>query len=290
MLVADDILYLELPKTACSHIRNLLKHFVGGKFVGKHNRPSEQMLEQMLEQKMLVGSVRNPWDWYVSMWAYGCDSKGVLFKRLTSRQIRGQGLISGAKSIPPLVFLRFLSQIFFKSPDNWKRLYADSRNPYLFREWLSLVLDIDYNHKYSFGDGYAFSPVSSIAGLYTYYYVRLFARDTARLINGKISAMDGLCEIDQSYNVLNEVIRVESLEDDVVRILCKLGHVDSLSLRNEIRTYKPPLFRDIGSKSNSSSRVRDIRYYYDQQTAHLVAHREKLIIEKHNYQSILANF
>ena len=285
MLVSEDILYLELPKTACSHIRNLLRHFIGGKFDGKHNRPSPELLDQVFRhEKMVVGSVRNPWDWYISIWAYGCDSKGVLFDRLTSRKLKGNGLISGAKSIPPIVFLTFLAQNIFKPVGNWKRLYADSKDPDLFREWLSLVLALDSNNKYSFGDGYPFSPVSSVAGLYTYYYVRLFSHDITRIRSGTIKTMSELCEIDRSNNILNEVVRIENLEDDMVRILQKLGHADSPELRDEIRTYRPPLFKDSKTKSNSSSRVKDIEYYYNEQASRLVANSEKLIIEKYNYQ------
>lgn len=87
MLVSDHLVYLELPKTACSHIRDLLKLLVGGDIVGKHNRLPGHLMQQ---NKMIVGSIRNPWDWYVSMWAYGCDRKGLLYKRLTSRKFNGK--------------------------------------------------------------------------------------------------------------------------------------------------------------------------------------------------------
>jgi hypothetical protein len=42
------------------------------------------------------------------MWAYGCDSRGILFKRLTSRKLQGNGLLGDYKNIPLDIFLLFL--------------------------------------------------------------------------------------------------------------------------------------------------------------------------------------
>lgn len=280
MLISDKLLYLELPKTACSHIRNLLKYLVGGKLDGKHNRLPHHWENQ---NKMIVGSIRNPWDWYVSMWAFGCDSKGILFERLTSRKLKGNGLLGDYKNIPLDIFLLFLIENIMKPVNDWKRLYSDARDPHLFREWLSLILDVDSNRKYCFGDGYAFSPVSSFAGIYTYYYLSLFSREFLALFEDDIDNIDKLQVFDSKNNILNEIIKVENLERDLIRILEKLNFKDTPELRADIRSFKPPLFKDSNSQSNSSSRVRDVGYYYDRETSDLIAKREKFIIEKYGY-------
>jgi hypothetical protein len=280
MLISEEIIYLELPKTACSHIRNLLKHLVGGNFEGKHNRLPYQSLRQ---SKMVIGSIRNPWDWYVSIWAFGCDSKGILYDRLTSRKLKGNGLLGDYKNIPPHVFLKFLIINILKPIEDWKRLYSDAKNPELFREWLSLVLNVGSSHKYCFGDGYAFSPISSFAGIYTYYYMRLFSYDLFDLFEKNLGDINQLKNFDAKNNVLDETIRIENLENDLVDILKKLSFKDSAELRHEIRTYKPPLFKESTSQSNSSSRIRDIGYYYDPTTRDLVMEREELLIEKYGY-------
>src|SRR5690349_15515950 len=42
MFVSDRIVFLELQKTGCTHIRNLLKEIVGGRLVMRHNQaPAE---------------------------------------------------------------------------------------------------------------------------------------------------------------------------------------------------------------------------------------------------------
>lgn len=280
MLFSEKVIYLELPKTACSHIRNLFKHLVGGEFVGKHNRLPYYLMQQ---DKMIVGSIRNPWDWYVSMWAFGCDHKGILFERLTSRKLKGNGLLGNHKSIPPHIFLLFLIENILKPINHWQRLYSNSKDPDLFREWLSLILDVDSNRKYCFGDGYAFSSISSFAGIYTYYYMHLFSYHLFDLFKGDIGDIDRLKSFDLESNILDEVIKIENLENDLIRILQKLDFKDTPELRADIRSFKPPLFKNSNSQSNSSSRIREVGYYYDEKTRDLVAKREEFIIKKYNY-------
>src|SRR5690606_10461451 len=90
MFVSDRIVFLELQKTGCTHIRNLLQELVGGELVGKHNRAGRELCSV---DRFFLGSVRDPWEWYISLWAYGCDRKGVVFGTVTKRgrRIRGRG-------------------------------------------------------------------------------------------------------------------------------------------------------------------------------------------------------
>ncbi len=72
MYVADRLIYLELQKTGSKQIRRLLSSCIGGKQTGKHNRMTE-----LQPGRMIVDSIRNPWAWYVSLWAFGCLGRGT---------------------------------------------------------------------------------------------------------------------------------------------------------------------------------------------------------------------
>ena len=76
MFVSKDLVFLELQKTGGSHILRLLSQWVKGEIVGKHNR-----LNWENAGKFVVGSIRNPWDWYVSLWAYGVGGQGAIRAR-----------------------------------------------------------------------------------------------------------------------------------------------------------------------------------------------------------------
>ena len=79
MFVSDQIVFIELQKTGSTHVRHLLTGLLGGSLKGKHNAPTPEILARGTP---ILGSVRNPWSWYVSLWTYGCQKKGVLYQRL----------------------------------------------------------------------------------------------------------------------------------------------------------------------------------------------------------------
>ena len=92
MFVNERLIYLQLQKTGCTHVAMLLDKLIGGEQVGKHNRLPARLES---EGRLIVGSVRNPWDWYVSLWAFGCEQCGGLADRLTSGfTFRGHGVFS----------------------------------------------------------------------------------------------------------------------------------------------------------------------------------------------------
>lgn len=90
MFVSERFVYLELHKTGCTHIRDILNELLDGGLIGKHNQATPELFRQ---RKIFFGSVRNPWEWYTSLWAYGCDNRGALFNNVTraSRSIRELG-------------------------------------------------------------------------------------------------------------------------------------------------------------------------------------------------------
>lgn len=283
MFISERLIYLELPKTACSHIRDLLQALVGGEIVGKHNPISLSLCQQ---NKCIIGSIRNPWDWYISLWAFGCDGKGSLYKRLISRQIKGNGLVMSKNEqlvLSPLDITLTILESFRKSVKTYRKVYSDSKDSSMFREWLKIILDLNSTKKYSFGDGYAFSPISSYAGLYTYYYIRLFSKSTAGIYGEEVATEDKLVAFDRTQNSLHEVIRIENLEEDLVNILKRLNYdIDESKLENILK-FKPDWHKNKQTKTNSSSRVKAIEYYYDQETSDLVAEKEKFIIKKYGY-------
>lgn len=269
MFVAERLIYLELLKTGCTHIKQLLGSVIPGENVGKHNRLPTNLLQ---ENKAIIGSIRNPWDWYVSLWAFGCDSKGIHYYRLTKRNVKGYGVIGRNRPVSPAQFMLAALGQLKKPVTDWRRVYSNSQDPKLFQEWLRMILDP--KNKLTIGDGYGFSSISSFAGLLTYYYLHLFSRNFTELYKHQISDSSALQQFDQLNNILKAVIRTEHLGDDLVQVLQETGYELN---QEQIQQIQKP------ERTNSSSRVKGISYYYDQETLDLVAEKEQLIIQKYGY-------
>lgn len=268
MFVSDQIVFVELHKTGCTHIRNLLAELVGGEFAGKHNQVDPGLLA---DGRVVLGSVRDPWDWYVSLWAYGCDRRGLVYGNVTRGGIRFKG--HGWKANPYRAALELLRSRSNTNARKWSRTYQDVNDPGAFREWLQMMHDPHYWS--DFGEGYGRSPFSSVAGLYTYRYSRLFSctgEQTGRL--DAISTFDELARHDRDNCFVDHFIRNEKLEADLFAALEASGFRIPDEARARIMQR---------SRTNTSSRKRDPDYYYDPAAERLVGKRERLLVEKFGY-------
>lgn len=253
-----------MQKTGCTHISKLLSECVGGSQKTKH-----QCLRNYNTDKYIIGSVRNPWEWYVSLWAFGCEGKGRLRNQLTRHHPLNviSGCVSGR--------IDNMKNEFEKPVHLWRTVYQDYKNRDNFKKWLKLLHDpqrrIDLN------EGYPEHVVSNFAGLMNYRYCRLYQKDFFLKKNQIVlKSYDDLKEFDETHNLLDFIIRNESLEDDVFNILKKVGY--------NLDENKIKLIYDSSNSRTFKSVHYDSNYYYDKETVDIIAKSERFIIEKYNYR------
>ena len=265
MFVSEKVIFVELHKTGCTHIRNALKELLGGEFVGKHNQVSSDLFTK---GKIFLGSIQDPWEWYISLWAFGCDNQGGIFNRVTkSKGFNFRGL--GWKNNPYAAFQAFLFS-FYRSPEKWKRTYRDVNDASAFREWLYMMHDQEYCH--DLGEGYGTSSLSKIAGLLTYRYMKLFCCKYGEVANmNAISTFDELMEYEKENCFIDHFIRNESLDFTLFKAL-ELSEI-GISNNAQAKIMSMP-------RTNTSSRKWAPTFYYDSDSENLIFEREKLIIEK----------
>lgn len=265
--ITDRIAYLRLQKTGSSHVLRALDMVCPGRQGEMHGRLPESIINS---DRLIAGSVRNPWDWYISVWAYGCDGKGALYDRLTeSRKVLGHGY---RKSLP-IGVSNFIYE-FCRPRRPWREVYSDSSSPVLFRRWLSAVLDPERSR--CLGEDYCCSPLSRFAGFYTYRYCRLFHRTVAHLYDGKVYNHEILLEAEKKLNIVQHMLQVEKLTDGILELLESAGINIDGETREKIKGM---------NRTNPSTRQRDSAFYYDRQTADMVKERDALIVEKYAYRS-----
>lgn len=266
MFLADKLIFLELQKTGSTHIRQLLSKYVGGRVDGKHNAPSPEMLNS---GKAFLGSVRNPWSWYVSLWTYGCEKKGLLYQRLTQPQrwelAQEKRADKADAPLPP-------EGASAERANYW---YADPVNPDAFREWMRVVFSPGCRGLLE--AGYGGSPLGKAGGLMTFRYFRLFVKDTQKL-PPKFKTLDMLNQLDAERCFIDHFIKTESLEADLIKALAACGIALTDAQVAEMMSAR---------KTNTSTRPLGTKDYYDAETAALVGANEKFIIDKFSYSSPL---
>lgn len=257
MFVSRDLVFVELHKTGCTHVGRLLATLVAGQQIGKHNPAPLALLGS---GRKFIGSIRNPWDWYVSLWAYGCEKKGAVYERTTGLAARtNAGSFADTNAITPVAAAR---------TREWQRCYADVNSASAFRDWLNMMHDARYRH--DIGEGYGASSVSRLAGLLTYRYCYLFCRPT----NIIFDSIAGLQAYEKLNCYIDHFIRTEHLEEDFCRALAFAGVPLSNAQRESVLTM---------GKTNTSRGRKQASYYYDPSTVNLVRERERLIVDRFRY-------
>ena len=272
--MSNKVVFLELHKTGGTHIGAWLNKLIGGEQRGKHNR-----LTSDLNDRFIMGSVRNPWDWYVSLWAYGCRGQGSVKHQLCRKfspvycwdelpREMDKHYLSASQW-----YRQFLGE-FNKPIEFWVDCYSDIENPDKFRQWLAVLLSSE--RVFDMGGGFAHSPISTRFGLMTYRYIRLFTDFKVDIYNNRALAnLDGINRAMEDFGLVDWVIRNESLELDLLEGLSLAG----IELRDQ---QKADLQAGSTSKINSSKH-KGSAFYYDQQSLDIVAQREAYIINRYGY-------
>jgi len=270
MYVSDRIVFVELQKTGCTHIRNLLKELLGGRFVERHIQADPRLF---VEGRSFFGSVRDPWPWYMSLWAYGCDGKGDIYDNVTTPGIRLRQ--RGWRLHPFSLLGEVLQSRFNRHAQEWRRTMHDVNDAGAFRQWLYMLHDETY-----WGDvheGYWRFPMNRFAGLMTYRYLKLFAcKKGENDLMRPITTPEQLAAFERDHCFIDHFIRNERLESDLLAALQQVGIV--VPPETAAAWQARP-------RTNTSSKKHGVGYYYDADTEKLVGARERLIIEKFGYRA-----
>lgn len=270
MFVSDKIVFMELQKTGCTHIRNLLREIVGGQFVERHIQADPRLFT---EGRSFLGSVRDPWDWHVSLWAYGCDDKGDFHSNVTTNGIRIRR--RGWRLHPYSTLVEYLQSRPNRHAEEWKRTCRDVNDAGAFRQWLYMLHDEKYWP--DVGEGYWRYPLNRFAGLLTYRYIKIFTCRKGELdLLRDVSTPGKLFAHERERCFIDHFIRNESLEPDLLAVLERMG----IEVPERVAAGMASRPR-----TNTSSKKHGPGYYYDADTERLVGERERLIVERFGYRA-----
>ncbi len=288
MFVTEKLVYLQMEKTASTHIAHVLDEIVGGEQHVQHIHLTRNAIDGQLPidtaGRLVVASIRNPWSWYLSLWAYGCRGGGGRYgtrHRLTappptlSEVVTRSFTYSRAKRKLPLPELRDIHAEWQQQrrvrTELWKPLYNDANDTGAFQEWLRLVFDARSAHELfpEFGT----SPMRFHSGYMTFRYFWNFARDRGRLADHEaVGAPEQLSEFDRSQTMLDDVVVLERLEPELVRVLEAAGYDLTLEQRSRLREL-------CVTRTNESPHLSDGKYFDDGAVA-LVGERDRFLVER----------
>ncbi len=258
MYKKNNFIYVHFQKTAGTHVKKLLIEVFGEDKKSKWHGS----LKKEDKGKLIFCGVRNPWDFYVSLFHH-----------------------SKEQNSPPIAF-------FKAQPELYSKTYGSSDTVEGFRQWLKIILTGDVMDRNSLLLPTRFIKEGNKSVLWINKLDRLINQKpwkdvgmmsrwlfdvvvpsyrTMRIPNAKTFKEKFISE-----SFVDHYYRIEYLTEDMRSIM-----EDHLS---------PPLgwekvFEDwAGKKSNTTTRLKSYQAYYNDELATLVDEKDFLIIEKFGYE------
>ncbi len=192
-----DIVYLDVQKTGSSFISAFLKGCANSetRVFKKHGRIESGQRRDAI----YFISTRNPIDQYFSLFRYGCDRKGGLFRRLSDRKL--------------------------------EHMYR--RTPEAFERWMQFVLS--YENADLLGEGYP-KVNADLMGYQSFRFLVLSFEGPMRKLR-KLQSYEELQQLYQHSRLHSAVLRNESLRDDLEKLSETLlaDHIDKDAARTFLR-------------------------------------------------------
>lgn len=257
MIELENCVLLQLKKTGSTTAERLLTERYT---CVKHQK--HMQLRKPINKKVYC-FVRNPFDWYVSMWAFSRMQKGSLFHFTTGKMNK----IDLAK-YSMLRFLRHkklpVSAKYLKYDNEFHKefntIYCMENEKESFRAWLKLILSEKAKH-FLLGDTH-FGNKKNTLGYFTMQFLRISSHEK--------NWLEYLREMDVSpadwyskYSVVDHYFKLEKF-DDFIQAFGLFGEHSQLA-------------------ENRSLRQR-YQEYYDEDCKKLVIEKDYLIFELFNYE------
>ena len=254
MIEYENFIYLDVYRTGSTHIMNLLGTICEERMVRTRRHMSLTLGRPhgLTSGKLVFATVRNPWDWYVSLWAHGADGKSAIRRYLSSHLDQKQ----------------------------LDALYDRADSAASFQRWMATVHDPLVLNKVM----KEFLPQSGLAseiGLYSYRFLRVTTRFPIIFLRRPfLLSAEKASSFLESHRAYSLVMRNEHLTDDLV------SFVETYKAQFRFKPNAVELIRkaDNNRRNASGRKLASYRDYYDEASVQLVAKRDRLFSDAFGYE------
>jgi hypothetical protein len=254
MIEFEKIIYLDVYKTGSTHVFDVLKKATGKRpqRVSRHSPLTEVHPWRWKNGKFVFATIRNPWDWYVSLWAFGTHEDKSFYQNVCDAA----------------------------GEDMAGRLY-DHANPQVsFPLWLKSILDPDFIARMK-GKTLATSGMAEVMGVYSYRFMRITTPFPSILLRRwNIGSIDRAIAYQKRWATYDAIYRSEQLDAALERLISERG--EALGFRADALKF---VRRGEKQRTNMSTRtLSSYRDYYTDDLAELVRQRDRMIVDMFDYR------
>jgi hypothetical protein len=254
MIEFENFVYLDVYRTGSKHTIKLLRKITEEQEVRswRHSSITKGGPFAVPRGKIIFATVRNPWDWYVSLWSYGANKLEAIH--------------------------RYLTEVLPEEEVN--ALYNASDSQAAFRKWLSAMHDPDFTNRFMH-ENYPQSRLSSFMGLYTFRFLRVTTRYPHYFLRRwRIRDEATIRPFLARRKAYDFVLFNENLTENLVDFVSRHGDRCRFK-KNAIEIIRRA---DVNRINTSSRPLLHYRDYYDEESRALVEKRDAFFLEEFGYR------
>jgi hypothetical protein len=253
MIEYETFIYLDVNRTGSGQVIDVMEKVCEERMLQRrrHAPITSGRLMANPRRKLVFATVRNPWDWYVSLWAWGVGGQSAVRRWLHASMPR--------KEV--------------------RRLYRPAE-PSAFRRWLLAMHDPAFADRHM-QERYPQSGLSPFMGFYTYRFQRVTTTyPRVFLRRWRIGGPEAVGPFHARRKAYAAVLRSETLTADLRRFVA--ANRDRCRFRPEAEALIDASDRE---RVHSSGRpLQGYRDYYDEETRELVASRDRFFLDEFGYR------
>ena len=254
MIEFDKLIYLDVNKTGSTHVFDVLKKITGKKpvKVSRHSSITEVHPLRWKSGKFVFATIRNPWDWYVSLWSFGTNEDKSFYQNVAEAA----------------------------GPDLTPRLYDHEHPSISFPLWMKSIHDPAFIDKMK-GKTLATSHMAEVVGIYTYRFMRITTPFPSMFVRKwNLGSVDRAIAYEKRWAMYDEIYKSEVLDETLKTFVTEHG-VELGFKENALKIVKRS---EADHKNTSVRKLASYRDYYTDELIELVAKRDRLIVDLFGYQ------
>ena len=267
MIIGKNFFITEMPKTGTTFLRNYFAQYKNIERTIHHETINQNKRYNLLNFKNRIGIIRNPYEWYLSVWKWSCKKKrgSPFYSDLVSIRLKLKRLILNRR-----LYQYIFSQIT-KDRKNLKKLFEDVNSKKNFNKFLDIMLN--YKNRQIIGSSYSFVPFKNLGYMtYIFFSQNVLRKNYNTLYNSKYS-LEEVLNYNNSKLYTNIFFKTENLNYNLATFL-KTNNIEIKS------------FNILDNNTTSKILKRNFKNFFSYKNILLIEKKEHYIFKKFKYKKL----
>jgi len=267
MIIGKNFFITEMPKTGTTFLRNYFTQYSNVELTIHHETLNENKRYDLLDFTNRIGIIRNPYEWYLSLWKWSCKEKtgSPIYNDLISIRLKLRRL-----KLNNRIFGYVFTQIT-KDKKKLKTLFNDVNSKKNFNIFLNIMLN--FNKRHLISSEYSFVPFEYLGYMtYIFFSQNVLRKNYNSMYDSKYNLPEVL-KYNNSKLYTNKFLKTERLNSSLKKFL-------------QMNNLKIKSFDILNKNSTPKLLNKNLKKFFLKKNILLIEKKEDYIFKKFGYKKI----